>query len=61
MAERGHKQWEVFRKCIYTKITVRKETMRRNDFRKCSRSHHFSKIFQCVIKRLINTNSRILC
>ena len=50
---------EVFTKYIYTKVTVRKNTMRGDNFRKCSRCHRFSEIFQCVINRRRNTDSRI--
>ena len=42
-----------------TKAIVRKNTMREVIFRKCSRCHRFSEIFQCIINRRRNTNSRI--
>ena len=45
-----------FRKYIYTKVNLRKKTMRQNNFSKCSRCHRFSEIFQYVINRWINTN-----
>ena len=59
MAKGGHKQKEVFTKYIYTKAIARKNTLRQDNFRKCSWCHHFSKRFQCVIKRQSNTNARI--
>ena len=43
-------------KTIYTKATVRKNTMRQDNFGKCSRCHHFSEIFQYVINRRKNAN-----
>ena len=46
-------------KYTYIKATVRKKTMKLDNFRKCSRCHCFSEIFQCVINRQMNTNSRI--
>ena len=61
MAKREHRKYEVFRKYIYTKATVRKKSMRQDNFRKCSRCHRISKIFQCVINRRRNTNSRMFC
>ena len=48
-----------FQKIYLHKTTVKKKTMRQGDFRKCSRCHRFSKIFQCVINRRMNTNPRI--
>ena len=42
-----------------TKGALRKNIMRQVSFRKCSRCHRFSEIFQCVINWRRNTNSRI--
>ena len=61
MAKRGHKYQEVFRNHIYTKATVRTNTMRQDNFRKRFKCHRFNEIFQCVINRRRNTNSRIFC
>ena len=33
------------------------KTMRQDNFRKCSRCHRFSEIFQCVINRWENTKT----
>ena len=52
---------EIFRKYIYTEATVRKKTMREDNFSKCSGCHRFSEIFQCVINRRMNTNACIFC
>ena len=41
---------------IYTKATVRKKAMRQDNFRKRSRCHYFSEVFQWVLNRWRNTN-----
>ena len=46
---------------MYIKVTVRKKTLRQDNFRKCPRCHRFSEISQWVDEqdRGMNTNSRI--
>ena len=39
--------------------SLRKKTRIEDNFKKCSRCRRFSQIFQCVINRRMNTNSRI--